>query len=50
MLRYTATLVLSTALSALAFGEPWVPMGSGKIFVGAKPHEAPKDASTGLRR
>ena len=45
MLRYTATLVLSTALSALAFGEPWVPMGSGKIFVGAKPgHEAPKDA------
>lgn len=45
MLRCVTILIFSTVLSSLALGEPWVPMGSGKIFSGAKPgHETPKDA------
>ena len=45
MLRCVTILIFSTVLSSLALGESWVPMGSGKIFAGAKPgHETPKDA------
>ena len=45
MFRHAAILSLAVTLSGLIQAEPWVPMGAGKIFVGAKPgHEAPKDA------
>lgn len=45
MIRCTAALVCIIGFSASALAEQWVPMGAGKIYVGAKSsHETPKDA------
>ena len=45
MFRSLVLVLASTIIGVPAMAEPWVPMGSGKIFVGAKPgHETPKDA------
>ena len=45
MIRYLAALVCVISFSAPTLAEQWIPMGAGKILVGAKPsHESPKDA------
>ena len=45
MIRYLAALICVISFSATTVAEQWIPMGAGKILVGAKPsHESPKDA------
>ena len=45
MFRYIAALFFSISVGATAAAEQWLPMGAGKIMVGARPvHETPKDA------
>ena len=51
MIRCTAALVCIIGFSASALAEQWVPMGAGKIYVGAKSsHETPKDAEAAVRQ
>ena len=41
MIRYLAALICVISFSAFTLAEQWVPMGAGKILVGAKPtHES----------
>ena len=45
MIRCLAALLCVISFSASTLAEQWIPMGAGKILVGAKPsHESPKDA------
>ena len=45
MFRNLTSLLFIYFLSGAVVAEQWVPMGAGKIYVGAKPgHETPKDA------
>ena len=45
MFRNLTSLLFIYLLSGAVVAEQWVPMGAGKIYVGAKPgHETPKDA------
>ena len=45
MIRCLAALICVISFSASTLAEQWIPMGAGKILVGAKPsHESPKDA------
>ena len=45
MFRNLTSLLFVYLLSGAVVAEQWVPMGAGKIYVGAKPgHETPKDA------
>ncbi len=45
MIRCLAALICVISFSASTLAEQWIPVGAGKILVGAKPsHESPKDA------
>ena len=45
MIRCLAAFIWMISFSASTLAEQWIPMGAGKILVGAKPsHERPKDA------
>ena len=45
MIRWLAALICVISFSASTVAEQWIPIGAGKILVGAKPsHESPKDA------